>query len=72
MNTLKTVRVRSGMYITPDGQWRIVRRIQPITNRKRWWLQKWDSERSYFADKQQFATLAKARAAASKLVESAF
>ena len=71
-NTLRTVRVRSGMYITPDGQYRIVRRLQPITNRKRWWVQRWDSERKYFADQTSYTTLARARKALVRVVETLF
>lgn len=69
--TLRTVRVRSGMYVSVDGAWRIVRR-QYFPNSKKWWVQSWDADMGVYRDVRQYSTLHKARLAIVKLIETRF
>ena len=70
--TLRTVRVRPGMYISVDGKFRIVRRNNVFGTGRKWWVQNWDADMGVYQDVRAYPSLQKARQAIVRLIETAF
>jgi len=62
------MRLRAGFYITPDAQYRIIRRINPISHKKTWETQAWDNNQRVYVSLKVFRQLKQARMFVSGLV----
>jgi len=61
MSTVRTIRLRSGFYVTKDAQYRIVRRRILAFKTQQWHVDHWNMARKAYVRLASFDTLAKAR-----------